>query len=100
MLTGEAMTVKNDAAPAGRPHTLTIDGRSRATITGVTDVDSFNDAMIVLNTASGAMTLIGSALHISRLNLEEGQLLVEGQIDALEYDERARGKGGLGRLFK
>jgi sporulation protein YabP len=93
--------VKNEAAPTQRPHTLTIDGRSRANITGVTDVDSFNDAMIVLNTSVGAMTLIGSALHISRLNLEDGHLLVEGQIDALEYDERTRGgKGGLARLFK
>lgn len=93
--------MKTENTPAERPHTLTIDGRARATITGVTDVDSFNDAMIVLNTSSGAMTLIGSALHISRLNLEDGQLLVEGQIDALEYDERAvRGKGGLSRLFK
>jgi sporulation protein YabP len=92
--------VKSDGTPVERPHTLTIDGRNRATVTGVTDVDSFNDSMIVLNTSAGAMTLIGSALHISRLNLEDGQLLVEGQIDALEYDERARGKGGLSRLFK
>lgn len=92
--------MKNDAAPPERPHVLTLDGRNRATITGVTDVDSFNDAMIILNTSAGAMTLVGSALHIARLNLEDGQLLVEGQIDALEYDERARGKGGLKRLFK
>ncbi len=94
------MHVKSDAQPVGRPHTLTIDGRNRATITGVNDVDSFNEAMIVMNTSAGALTLVGSSLHISRLNLEDGQLLVEGQIDALEYDERARGKGGLGRLFK
>ena len=92
--------MKNDVTPVERPHTLTIDGRNRATVTGVTDVDSFNEAMIVLNTSAGAMTLVGSALHISRLNLEDGQLLVEGQIDALEYDQRARGKGGLSRLFK
>ena len=92
--------MKSDPAPVERPHSLTIDGRNRASITGVTDVDSFNEAMIVMNTSAGALTLIGSSLHISRLNLEDGQLLVEGQIDALEYDERARGKGGLGRLFK
>jgi sporulation protein YabP len=94
------MHVKSDAQPVSRPHTLTIDGRNRATITGVNDVDSFNEAMIVMNTSAGALTLVGSSLHISRLNLEDGQLLIEGQIDALEYDERARGKGGLGRLFK
>ena len=92
--------MKSDAALVERPHTMTIEGRNRAVIAGVTDVDSFNDTMIVMNTSAGAMTLIGSALHISRLNLDDGQLLVEGQIDALEYDERARGKGGLSRLFK
>jgi len=95
------MDLKSDAAPQEKPHTLTIDGRTRATVTGVTDVDSFNDQMIVMNTSSGAMTVIGTQLHISRLNLEDGQLIVEGQIDALEYDERTRGKGGgLSRLFK
>ena len=92
--------MKNELTPVERPHTLTIDGRNRATVTGVTDVDSFNEAMIVLNTSAGAMTLVGSALHIARLTLEDGQLLVEGQIDALEYDQHARGKGGLSRLFK
>ena len=93
--------MKSDAPPpVERPHTLTIEGRNRAIITGVTDVDNFNDTMIVMNTSAGAMTLVGSALHISKLNLDDGQLLVEGQIDALEYDERARGKGGLSRLFK
>ena len=93
--------MKSDAPPpVERPHTLTIEGRNRAVITGVTDVDNFNDTMIVMNTSAGAMTLVGSALHISKLNLDDGQLLVEGQIDALEYDERARGKGGLSRLFK
>ena len=93
--------MKSDAPPpVERPHTLTLEGRNRAVITGVTDVDNFNDTMIVMNTSAGAMTLVGSALHISKLNLDDGQLLVEGQIDALEYDERARGKGGLSRLFK
>ena len=93
--------MKSDAPPpVERPHTLTIEGRNRAIITGVTDVDNFNDTMIVMNTSAGAMTLVGSALHISKLNLDDGQLLVEGQIDALEYDERTRGKGGLSRLFK
>lgn len=93
-----------DARPqVSRPHSLTLDSRNRAVITGVEDVDSFNEDMILLLTSAGAMTLIGSGLHISRLNLEEGQLSIEGQIDALEYADHTKGgKGGgvLSRLFK
>lgn len=91
----------DDKAVPQRPHTLSIEGRQRATITGVEDVDSFNEEMIVLLTSVGAMTLVGSGLHISQLNLENGQLAVEGQIAALEYDERSqKSRSGLGRLFR
>ena len=92
---------KEGGAPP-RPHSLTLDERSRATISGVEEVDSFNEQMIVLNTSAGAMTLLGDGLHVSRLNLEEGQLLIEGRIIALEYDERMpRAKGSaFTRLFK
>lgn len=89
------MKNENPQAAPTRPHSLTLEGRSRLQISGVEDVDSFNEQMILLLTSAGAMTLMGSGLHIANLNLEEGRLLIEGQIDALEYDERARsGKGG------
>ncbi|MEG1516513.1 MAG: YabP/YqfC family sporulation protein [Clostridia bacterium] len=96
------MKEQNDPVKAQRPHTVTLDERSRAVIAGVEDVDSFNEQMIVLNTASGAMTLVGDQLHVSKLNLEDGQLIIEGHIVALEYDDRARPakRAGLTRLFK
>ena len=85
-----------------RPHTLTMEDRQRVQITGVEDVDSFNEEMIVLLTSVGAMTLIGEGLHIGQLNLEHGVLSIEGQIMALEYDEKSRAARSnvLGRLFK
>ncbi|MDL2206098.1 sporulation protein YabP [Eubacteriales bacterium OttesenSCG-928-N13] len=85
-----------------RPHHLTMENRQHALITGVEDVDSFNEEMIVLLTSAGAMTLVGTGLHISQLNLEEGQLVIDGQIAAMEYDERSRGSRGsmISRLFK
>ena len=98
---GERMKEQRPEAPA-RPHSLTLDERSRAVITGVEEVDSFNEQMIVLNTTAGAMTLMGDQLNVSKLNLEEGQLVIQGHIAALEYDERkprARGSA-LARLFK
>lgn len=83
-----------------RPHGLTLEGRQKAIITGVEDVDSFNEQMVVLATTAGTLTLMGEQLHVSRLNLEEGQLSVEGEIAALEYDERARRGPLLSRLFR
>lgn len=88
--------------PQTREHSLSMENRQRAVITGVEDVDSFNEQMVTLATSQGMLTLLGDQLHIANLNLENGQLTVEGQIAALEYDDSARpGRGGLfARLFK
>ena len=92
---------KESSDGPSRPHTLTMEGRTRAQITGVEDVDSFNEEMVVLITSAGAMTLIGAGLHINELNLEHGMLRIDGRITALEYDDRQRpGAGVFGRLFK
>ena len=91
-----------EGAQVDRPHALNIDQRKRAVVSGVEAVDSFNEQAVVLDTTAGALTFIGEALHVSRLNLEEGQLVIDGHITALEYDERARGGrgSGFGRLFR
>ena len=93
---------KEDVKAPARAHVLTLDQRKRAVVSGVETVDSFNEQMIVLYTSAGAMTMIGEGLHVSKLNLEEGQLVIEGQIAALQYDERARGAKGsaMKRFFR
>ena len=73
---------------SARPHGLTLEGRQKAVISGVDGVDSFNEQMVVLSTTAGTLTLMGGQLHVSHLNLEDGQLLVEGEISALEYDDK------------
>ena len=82
-------------------HTLTLHNRASATITGVEDVECFNEQLVVLRTPLGALTLSGEGLNISQLNLEEGKLIVEGEIGAMEYAQRKKtaGAGFLGRLF-
>lgn len=91
-----------DALRSLRPHSLTLEGRQKAVVSGVEGVVSFNEQMVVLSTAMGSLTLLGDQLHVSHLNLEDGQLLVEGEIAALEYDERRPGTRAslLGRLFR
>lgn len=84
-----------------RAHSLSLESRSKAAITGVEAVESFNEQMVVLSTSAGMLTLLGSGLHVSRLSLDDGQLLVEGDIAALEYDERrGKSRGLMSRLFR
>jgi len=80
----QSMTIK--------PHTLTLEGRSRASITGVSAVCCFHDREIVLETSEGEIALLGEGMHIEQLNLEEGQLDVTGEIAGVEYNGPARKK--------
>ena len=89
-----------NSTPASE-HTLFLKGRSAATVTGVEDVDCFNEQIVVLRTPLGALTLTGDGLNISQLSLEEGRLVVEGEITSVEYSQqRKMGRSGLlGKLF-
>ena len=80
-------------------HSLTLEGRSVATVTGVEDVDCFNEQIVVLRTSLGALTLTGEGLNISKLNLDDGKLIVEGEITAVEYAQRRKSGGIFGQLF-
>ena len=64
----------------GREHTVHIDGRQRVSVSGVEDVDSFNENEVIFLTSMGMITVMGEDLHIARLDLEAGQLVVEGTI--------------------
>lgn len=78
-------------------HGVTLVNRSHAEISGVSDVDCFNEELVVLSTTMGTMTITGSSLNISHLNQEEGRLIVDGELDAIEYS--GRGKGGRSGFF-
>ena len=88
--------------PSTRMHAITLENRQRAGITGVSDVLSFNEQEVVLVTDGGDITLVGEGLHISRLNLDDGQLVVEGDIGGIEYGvaPQLRRGGLLSRLFR
>ena len=65
---------------------LSIDRREKAVLTGVTDVERFDESEVVLHTHGGRLILTGTGLHVSSLQLEEGRLLVDGTIDGAVYD--------------
>lgn len=82
-------------------HGFTITGRSRGEISGVNEVECFNEQVVVLSTSMGTMTISGSNLNISHLNQQEGRLIIDGEFDAVEYSGGKDGKGGfLARLLR
>ncbi len=86
-------TKGGEAALSKSPHTLLLDRRNRAAITGVTDVFSFQENEVVLKIDSGEMILTGQNLHIAKLLLEEGQLHIDGHVDSVIYQSNARHEG-------
>ena len=77
------------------PHRVTLDGRDRLTISGVEDVDRFDESEIVMNTAEGSLVVSGENLHIDKLSLDGGELHVDGRIDSLSYEDAPASRGGL-----
>lgn len=83
------------------PHHVILEDRHALTVSGVSDVDSFDDLTVVIYTELGELTVKGEGLHINRLNIETGDLTIEGQISSLTYSEiQTRAEGFFGRLFK
>ena len=80
------------------PHRLTLAERNKLTVTGVTEVVSFDDREVVLQTGMGILTVQGSQLQLKTLSLEGGQMEVEVSVSALVYEEARQG-GWFSRLF-
>ncbi|MDI9458732.1 MAG: sporulation protein YabP [Limnochordia bacterium] len=84
-------------------HQLILAEREKLTLDGVLHVESFDDGEIVLETELGGLVVQGEDLHIKELNLEKGNLLVQGYIQSVEYLGDSLGKksrGFLARLFR
>jgi len=86
-----------------RAHVVNLSNREVAGFTGVMDLESFSDTQVVMLADTGVIVLHGRDLHIAKLDLDEGQLVVEGYICAVEYDDSTAAQkptGILGRLFR
>ena len=80
------------------PHKLTLNERKNLTMTGVTEVVSFDDMTIVLQTVLGTLEVQGQQLQLKTLSIDGGQVAVDGHITALYYEE-PRKSGGLRGWF-
>jgi len=84
------------------PHHVVIEERKSLTVSGVEDVERFDENTIVLSTSKGTMVVTGENLHIEKLSLDGGDLKVEGDVDAVTYEDDGVGSRGgfLSRLLR
>lgn len=92
-------------ANAVAEHSLKLVNRNQMELTGVRNVNTFDEQEIVLETQQGFLSIAGEQLHITLLNLEEGKVAVEGNIGSIVYreqgsDMRTRSRNILSRLLK
>ena len=81
------------------PHKLTLNERRQLTMSGVSEVVSFDDTAVVLRTAMGVLTVQGEGLQLKNLSLEGGNVAVDGSIAALHYEEPRQAGSWARRLF-
>ncbi len=83
------------------PHSLSLDGRGRLLVSGVTEVMSFNEQEVLMGTTRGTLAVRGEDLHMEKLSVDSGDVVVTGSVDALEYeDPEPRSEGFFARLFR
>ena len=83
-------------------HNVTLEERRNMTVSGVEDVDSFDEDKIVAYTTEGVMTVKGAGMRINRLNVEKGEMEIDGEIDSVEYAEGHKSEKGsfFGKIFR
>lgn len=83
-----------------KPHNLQLENRNGLKMTGVTDVEAFDEECVTVYTDYGCLSISGSALHIDELNIKNGVLQISGEVSALVYSsKKSKEKGFLKRVF-
>jgi sporulation protein YabP len=85
------------------PHQLMLLNRNQMTLDGVTDLGSYDQEQIILETNCGVLEIKGEQLHIQQLNLEQGKVMIAGEVFSLTYTDQnlaQKSKGFFGKLIK
>lgn len=80
-------------------HTLRLDSRSKLTVSGVSEVLSFEDTAALLQTPVGQLIIEGENLQLKSMEAQSGLVTIEGTVDALAYRKGAVNGGWMKRLL-
>jgi sporulation protein YabP len=81
-------------------HRLLLEEREKMRLSGVKDVESFDEQAVLLLTTRGALKIEGENLHIEGLQLETGDLTLSGKVNNFTYSDRGPRRSLLGKIFR
>jgi sporulation protein YabP len=70
-----------------KPHSIIVENRTKTIITGVCDVECFNENDIIIVTHAGGLRIRGRGLEISKVDVESGDLEMTGEVRSLAYSD-------------
>ena len=82
---------------------LVLENREKLSVSGVLDVLSFDDQVVIIETELGLLTIKGEDLRINKLSIDTSEAVVEGDIFSMNYSKKEMEKKGgsiLGKIFK
>ena len=95
------MPYEENRPRAEAAHHIILEEREQLSVSGVEEVESFDENAIVMRTSLGTLVVRGEELHIEKLSLDGGDLRVEGMVDSLTYEDDGGPRAGfLARLFR
>ena len=87
------------AEPGGKIQNVILEGRKKLSVSGVTEVDGFDDTYVRMATALGELVVRGEGLHVELLSVETGEALITGGVNELSYEEPREKKTFWSRLL-
>ncbi len=81
-------------------HSLHLENRAKLQVTGVREVESFDEETVVLHTPRGVLVIRGEGLHLQTLSIDGGNVIVDGSVQSLSYEEAQKSGGFFARLFR
>ena len=104
MIVEEKRNMSNNmnSSNVGVLQNLILENREKLSVTGVNDVLSFDDQVVIIETELGLLTVKGENIKINKLNIDTSEVIVEGNINNLSYSEhQTKNEGGIfGKIFK
>lgn len=85
---------------AGVPQNIILESRRKLSVSGVEDIDSFDEKSAVIFTNLGLIEVKGSDIHMNKLSLESGEIILEGNFDSVVYADENEVKPKKKFLFK
>ena len=82
---------------------IVLENREKLNVTGINDILSFDDQVVILSTDLGMLTIKGNELKINKLNIDESEVKIEGNITSINYSqdsEERKGESIFSKIFK